>query len=223
MDGSPPVSSVHGILQARILEWVAVPFSRESSWLRDRTWVSPIAGRFCTFWATREAKAQWLTVTKIVCYCSQFLWVRDSRVPHLHGFWLKISHEIALMCQLGMWPSNTAGVPNLWDLMPNDLKWSWFYNDRNKLHNKYNALGSSQNHAPIPWPMENLSSTKPVPGVKNVGDHCNTAHSHGWEVGAVEMLEYWNSSHCGSLHRAAWVSSRCGGWLSQSTGSNRPR
>ena len=35
-----------GILQARILEWPAIPFSRESSWLRDRTWISHITGRF---------------------------------------------------------------------------------------------------------------------------------------------------------------------------------
>ena len=48
MDCSPPGSSVHGILQARILEWVAIPFSRESSQLRDRIWFSCIAGRFFT-------------------------------------------------------------------------------------------------------------------------------------------------------------------------------
>ena len=47
----PPDSSVHGILQARILEWVAIPFSRESSWPRDWTQVS---GLFLTIWATRE-------------------------------------------------------------------------------------------------------------------------------------------------------------------------
>ena len=46
---------VHGILQARILEWVAFPFSRGSSQLRDRTQVSRIAGRFFTSWVTREA------------------------------------------------------------------------------------------------------------------------------------------------------------------------
>ena len=45
---------VHGILQAR-MEWVALPFSRGFSWPRDRTWVSCIAGRFFTLWATREA------------------------------------------------------------------------------------------------------------------------------------------------------------------------
>ena len=46
------VASVHGILQARILAWVATSFSRGSSWLRDRTWVSCIAGRFFANWAT---------------------------------------------------------------------------------------------------------------------------------------------------------------------------
>ena len=48
MDCSPQGSSVHGILQARILEWVAMPSSRRSSQPRDRTWVSYIAGRFFT-------------------------------------------------------------------------------------------------------------------------------------------------------------------------------
>ena len=42
MDCSPPGSSVHGILQARILEWVAIPFSRKSSQPRDKTCVSSI-------------------------------------------------------------------------------------------------------------------------------------------------------------------------------------
>ena len=54
MDCSLPGSSVHGILQARILGWVAITFSRGSSRLRDRTRVSCIAGRFFTIWATRE-------------------------------------------------------------------------------------------------------------------------------------------------------------------------
>ena len=54
-DNSPLGSSVHGILQARILEWVAMPSFRGSSWPRDQTWVFCIAGRFSTIWATREA------------------------------------------------------------------------------------------------------------------------------------------------------------------------
>ena len=48
MDCSPPGSSVHGIFQERVLEWVAIPFPRESSWPRDWTPVSCIAGRFFT-------------------------------------------------------------------------------------------------------------------------------------------------------------------------------
>ena len=51
--------TVHGVLQARILEWVAFPFSRGSSQARDRTQVSRIAGGFFTSWATREAQEYW--------------------------------------------------------------------------------------------------------------------------------------------------------------------
>ena len=57
MDYNPPGSSVHGILQVRILEWVAFPFSRGPSLPRDGTRVSRIAGIFFTIWATREAQA----------------------------------------------------------------------------------------------------------------------------------------------------------------------
>ena len=56
MDYSLPGFSVHGILQARILEWVAIPFSRGSSQPSDRTQVSRIAGGFFTSWATTEAQ-----------------------------------------------------------------------------------------------------------------------------------------------------------------------
>ena len=54
MDCSLPGSSVHGFLQARILKWVAMASSRGSSWPRDQTQVSCIAGRFLTGWATRK-------------------------------------------------------------------------------------------------------------------------------------------------------------------------
>ena len=55
IDCSLPGSSVHGILQARVLEWVAISFSRGSSRPRDRSRVSWIVGRRFTIWATREA------------------------------------------------------------------------------------------------------------------------------------------------------------------------
>ena len=51
MDRNPPGSSVHGILQARVLEWDVVPFSRGSSQPRDQTQVFCFAGRFFTIWA----------------------------------------------------------------------------------------------------------------------------------------------------------------------------
>ena len=56
VDCSPPGSSVHGILQARILEWVAISFSRGSFRPKDGTQVSCIAGRCFNLWATREAQ-----------------------------------------------------------------------------------------------------------------------------------------------------------------------
>ena len=52
--------SVHGILQARILEWVAIPFSRGSLRPRDWTQVSCTAGRFFTIWATKEVHGQFM-------------------------------------------------------------------------------------------------------------------------------------------------------------------
>jgi len=60
VDCSLPRASVCGILQARILEWVAMPFSRGSSRPRDQTWVLHIAGRFFTIWVTTEARKEYI-------------------------------------------------------------------------------------------------------------------------------------------------------------------
>ena len=54
MDCSLPGSSFHGTFQARVLEWAAISFSRESSRTRDQTQISCIVGRCFTIWATRE-------------------------------------------------------------------------------------------------------------------------------------------------------------------------
>ena len=64
MEYSPPGSSVHGILQARILEWdsITIPFPRGFFQPRDRTWVSCIAGGF---WVTREASVTVLRSLKL--------------------------------------------------------------------------------------------------------------------------------------------------------------
>ena len=62
MDCRPAGSSVHGILQARILEWGAIPFSGGSSLPRDWTQVSYISGRFFTVLATRVSNPNSLTI-----------------------------------------------------------------------------------------------------------------------------------------------------------------
>ena len=56
MDSRASSSPVHGISQIRILEWIAMPFSRRSFWPRNQTLVFCIAGIFFTIWATREAQ-----------------------------------------------------------------------------------------------------------------------------------------------------------------------
>ena len=70
MDYSRQPPLVHGILQARILDWIAISDSRGSSQPRDQTRVSYIAGRVFTIWATREAR--WLSLWIYIynwCHC----------------------------------------------------------------------------------------------------------------------------------------------------------
>ena len=66
MDCSLPGSSLHGILQARVLEWVAISFSWGSSWPRDQTQVSRIPGRHFNLWATREAQSRLMGEISII-------------------------------------------------------------------------------------------------------------------------------------------------------------
>ena len=79
-DCSPLGSSVHEILQARVLEWVTILFSRGSSWPRDRTWVSCIAGRFFTRWTIRQAL--WLAGDDVIGYSRNLC--AQPAVPNLH-------------------------------------------------------------------------------------------------------------------------------------------
>ena len=62
MDCSPPGSSVHGIFQTGILEWVAISFSKGSSWPRDRTHVSCIGRWILYHWITRKANLESYTL-----------------------------------------------------------------------------------------------------------------------------------------------------------------
>ena len=97
MDCSLPGFSIHGILQARVLEWVAISFSKGSSQPRDRTQVSHTAGRCCTIWATREALFQH-EIFDIKFYSPQFF------IPSVHDafcFWFQnATHFCLLFCIL---------------------------------------------------------------------------------------------------------------------------
>ena len=72
MDCSLPGFSIHGIFQARILEWVAISFSKRSSWPRDWTQVSCIVGRCFTVWAIRKGYWQVCRVSTMSCMRSSF-------------------------------------------------------------------------------------------------------------------------------------------------------
>ena len=81
VDCSQSGSSLHGILQARIVEWVAISFSKGSSRPRDQTWVSHIPGRRFNLWATREAQYDDLATPLLGMWAS----LVTQRVKHLAG------------------------------------------------------------------------------------------------------------------------------------------
>ena len=86
IDCSPPVSSVHGILQVRILEWVATPFSRRPSWPRDWTSVSHNAGRFFTISARTSSKSSILELgllNQMLLISSKYFFIQENRTISL--------------------------------------------------------------------------------------------------------------------------------------------
>ena len=89
MDYSSPGSSVHGILQARIQEQVAISFSRGSSRPRNWTWVTHITGRFFYHWAAREAK---MFINHYLTYCNPF-WEPTWVTHMLMSVWYEIDWQ----------------------------------------------------------------------------------------------------------------------------------
>ena len=120
-------------------------------------------------------------------YINKFYWF-----PSLGGAWNRRLHALKVVfgyfylytySRFTLWTNQMiqskrirAGVPSVQDLMPHDLRWSWFNNNRNKVHDKCNVLESSPNH-PHPSLWKN-SSTKPVPHAIKVGNHCLRVQSH---------------------------------------------
>ena len=104
MDCNPPGASVHGIHQARILEWVVIPFSRGSSWFRDRTWVSCFGRQIFYHLSHQESP---LTILKVLTNISQVLGCQGkfpvfsiSCCPNCHGGCHYAQRAILLPCGL---------------------------------------------------------------------------------------------------------------------------
>ena len=122
MDCSLPDSSVHGIFQARVLEWIAISFSRRSSQPRDRTWASRIVGRRVTVWATREVPGvlgystwdhkeldmtEWLKLFIFTLKCVMSIWqkyVMSHLYPTLLQAWCAC-YAWPRMCLFLLWSS----------------------------------------------------------------------------------------------------------------------
>ena len=147
-DCSPPGSSVRGILQVRILEWIAMSFSRGSSRLRDRTQVFGITGRFFTVWATWE----WFFVTE--GYSQK---KKKIQTPLIHTTILVVSGDLWLDLpgQQKLWPvANTSFV----------YERQSYFTSRRKfidalLEEKYKIKGCSKISIPVQWGISCVFAT----------------------------------------------------------------
>ena len=99
MDWSPPGSSVHGVLQASILEWAVSSFSRGAFRARNWTWISHIVGKLFTIWATREAPFIYIStsITMHTYICPHICMERgrDNTYTHFCSF-----YSLLLVCAL---------------------------------------------------------------------------------------------------------------------------
>ena len=147
MDCSPPGSSVHRILRARILEWVAISFSRGSFWLRDQTWISCIVGKHFTVWATSKVNFRSDQINRSVM--SDSLWayeLQHTRPPcphylpefaqtrvHWVGDLVQLSHPLSppfppahnLSQHQGLfqWAGSSHRVPKVLELQHQSCQW----------------------------------------------------------------------------------------------------
>ena len=122
---SPPSCSVHRIFQARILEWIAISFSRGSSWPRDWTHVSCIGRQVLHHWASREARVTGTVWLFSVCLYVQLILTRRSSFYR----WLTLSKIKELMQGYTVLASGWAkkiSRPDSRDytLVPRNLPWA---------------------------------------------------------------------------------------------------
>ena len=129
MDCSPPGSSIHGIFQARVLEWVAISFSRRSSWPRDWTQVSHIACRLfyhlshqgSSCWSTSGSNCCFLTCIQISQEAGKMIWYSHLlknfpqfvMIHRVKGFGIINKAEIDGFLELSCFFNNPTDVGNL--------------------------------------------------------------------------------------------------------------
>ena len=120
VDGSLSGSSVHGLLQVRILEWVAIPFSRGSSQPRDQIRVSPVAGTFFTVWVIREAL---VNMTKLILNPVD----QHRGIIALDNICKALSYSLVLhgRCRVTLVPPNSVLLPSP-TLYPNSKNYRQF-------------------------------------------------------------------------------------------------
>ena len=143
MHSSPPGFSVHGVSQTKILEWVAISYSRGSSWPRDRTCVSCVSciGRWilyhCTTWETcghyyphfidenTEAQGSRAHRGRV----SAWTQLSSPRLPHPHPPWdrVELSRVWSLILQASRWISEESLVSSGWVLLMIEWWRLWLY------------------------------------------------------------------------------------------------
>ena len=174
MDCSPPGSSVHGISQARMLEWVAISFSRGSSWPWDRNWVSHIADRFHTTWATREAPI-W-PHTPFLFLISLVMWQPSYYFLTISIMFYHIFLEIYCICSflLKITLSHLNKVCRLKSIFPYQLS-----NRKTAIFFKASVTTVKISTAPWPWTP-----------------HHSTVRLGIWPDTGLVSLVFWNLLFC---------------------------
>ena len=116
VDCSPPGSSVHGLLQARTLEWVAISFSRRSSCLRDWTRVSCIDRWVLYHWAIKDAWKRYIDVLWKVAKARK-VWTRQKKRGGPES-WVKFDQEeaagLSQLASLHCWKVDVEKMQELW-------------------------------------------------------------------------------------------------------------
>ena len=184
IDCSPPGSSVHGILQARILEWVAIPFSRGSYQPRNWTQVSYTAGRFFTLWPTKQAPLYHLPTPKLATHSINYLPTNhlyhlavSNILVHIHIYSTITYHKTRNKNKTILLSLNSTVTVNLvshpWPLPVSNSPYNvspWLYqlNHSCSIPSHPSPLGLPQFrlHHFSPWRQQppKLSSPMPLPG-----------------------------------------------------------